>query len=202
MADALAVISVGPEDHGRRMSFADFQRAEPRTGHVYELARGVIQVTDIPGRIHALVLEAVNQQLAAWRAAKPGVIHYSGGGAEAKTELPQFESERHPDRSLYLTPMPRDDYPWDQWIPEIVIEVVSRGADAQHRDYVEKREEYLAAGIREYWIIDPETRSALMLTRHGDTWREHKLAADGRWQTHLLPGFVLELSSVFSPLDA
>lgn len=183
------------------MSFAKFQRADTVPGYLYELAAGVIEVTDVPGRDHALVVQAIEECLYAYKIANPGVIEHMSGGGFAKTEMPILESERHPDYSIYLTPMPDDDYPWDKWVPSIAIEVVSPGVKARKRDYVTKRKEYLAAGILEYWIVDPQTRSMLTLTRHGDSWREHKLAARGNWTTSLLPGFTLKLAAVFAVLD-
>jgi Uma2 family endonuclease len=121
-----------------------------------------------------------------------------GGGAAAKTEMPALESERHPDLSIYLTPMPEDEYPWDKWQAAIVVEVVSPGAEARRRDYETKREEYLAAGVAEYWIVDPQERRMLALTRHGDRWRERRIEADGRWTTPLLPEFALEVGRVLA----
>lgn len=182
------------------MSFRAFQRAEGRPGYLYELSGGVIEVTDIRGREHAAVRFAVCEQLDAYRVAHPGVIKYMAGAADAKTELPALESERHPDVSIYLTPMPEDPYPWDKWLPSIVIEVVSPGAVARRRDYQTKRREYLSAGILEYWIVDPQQLSMLALTRHGDTWREKRLGATGSWTTSLLPGFELRLRVVFAAL--
>lgn len=200
MADTVATIAVGPEDHGRRMPFADFQKAEPATGHVYELARGVVEVTDIPNRTHAQVVNEIKRQLAAYWTEHPEVITFLSAGSESKIEMPGLESERHPDLSIYLTPMPDDEYPWDKWLPAIVVEVVSPGAEAHRRDYQIKRDEYLAAGIQEYWIVDPQERRMLALTRHGDRWREHRLAADAAHRTSLLPGLSLRLSAVFAPL--
>ena len=112
-----------------------------------------------------------------------------------------MQSERHPDLSVYLTPMPKDDYPWDKWVPSIAIEVVSPGDDARRRDYEAKREEYLAAGVAEYWIVDPQTREMLALTRHGDRWRERRLDQNGSWKSMPLPGFELDLARVFAALD-
>jgi Uma2 family endonuclease len=183
------------------MSFDDFQRAESVEGYRYELSRGVIEVTDIPGRVHALVVHAINRQFAKYVASHGESIEYFGGGSEAKTEMPAMESERHPDLSIYLTPMPEDEYPWDKWAPSIVVEVVSADAEARRRDYETKREEYLAAGIQEYWIVDPYERIMLALARHGDIWREKRLDASATLTTPLLPGFALNLSAVFAVLD-
>ena len=41
---------------------------------------------------------------------------------------------------------------------DIVIEIVSKGT--RDKDLIEKFEEYQAAGVREYWIIDPTHRVA------------------------------------------
>ncbi len=197
MAEPVSTI-IHPTDNGRRMSFEEFQRADTADSRRYELARGVIEVTDIPGRAHAMVLFQVEMQLAAWHADHAGVISFMGGGAAAKLELPALASERHPDLSTYLTPMPDDEYPWDKWQAAIVVEVVSPGPDARRRDYETKREEYLAAGVTEYWIVDPQERAMTALTRHGDRWREQRLRREGRWQTPLLPGFVLDLGRTFA----
>ena len=196
-----ANVLIGPQHNGRRLSFARFQRAETVPGYLYELAAGVIEVTDVPGRDHALVLQAIEEILYSYKLGNAGVIEHLSTGAFAKTEMPILESERHPDYSIYLTPMPDDDYPWDKWVPSIAIEVASLGAKSRKRDYVTKRREYLAAGILEYWVVDPQTRSMLALTRHGDSWRERKLAARGNWSTPLLPGFTLKLAPVFAVLD-
>jgi Uma2 family endonuclease len=43
--------------------------------------------------------------------------------------------------------------------PRLVIEVVSPGTESQDnykRDYLDKRDQYAAIGIPEYWIVDPE----------------------------------------------
>lgn len=201
MADAAIQIRLGPADDGRRMSLDEFRNHEVQPGYLYELGRGVIEVAPIPDLPHGLILQAIDDQIYAYKLSHPGRILYYGGGDQAKMELPKFDSERHPDRSLYTTPPPRDPQPWDRWTPTIAIEVVSSGDRAHRRDHVEKREEYLAAGVTEYWIVDPLERSTLALRRYGDTWREQKLAADETWRTDLLPDFTLELAPIFAVLD-
>jgi Uma2 family endonuclease len=51
--------------------------------------------------------------------------------------------------------------------PVLVVEVVSPGepgCENYDRDYVDKRQEYAARGISEYWIIDP-TRNVVIVLR-------------------------------------
>lgn len=56
-------ILIGPADHGRRMTLEEFDTAEVREGHLYELSRGVITVSDVPGKSHLDQVYALNRQL-------------------------------------------------------------------------------------------------------------------------------------------
>ena len=47
--------------------------------------------------------------------------------------------------------------------PLLVIEVVSPGELQRERDYIAKRIQYQSCGIPEYWIVDPQTQSILVL---------------------------------------
>jgi Uma2 family endonuclease len=65
--------------------------------------------------------------------------------------------------------------------------VVARGS--VERDYRTKREEYLAYGLLEYWIVDPIERKVTVLTRRGDTWAEAVFRDDQVIVSLVLPGF-------------
>jgi Uma2 family endonuclease len=189
-------IKIGPADHGRRMSLADFEHAEVQEGHLYELGRGVIIVSDVPNPIHLAQFLAIRCQFSAYETAQPGRLYGVMGGAECKMVLTALESERHPDLAIYKTPLPTgEEDVWAVWIPELVIEIVSPGSE--HRDYEEKREEYLQFGVREYWIVDAERQEVLILQRAGGRWREKIVRPPETYRTRLLPGFEFACQSVF-----
>lgn len=187
-------LMVGPADAGRVMALDDFDLAEGAEGFRYELSRGRVVVTNVPDPDHFDLIMGVRRQFNAYDLANPGTIYGIAAGSECKLLLPEFESERHPDIAIYKTPPPRKEV-WRRWIPEIVIEIVSRGS--VHRDYVEKREEYLAFGVKEYWIIDANLRQMLVLRRSGNRWLERKLDERGSYRTRLLPGFSFSIGKVF-----
>ena len=111
--------------------------------------------------------------------------------------MPHWESERHPDLAIYLTP-PRgkkDRTMWRTWIPEVIIEVVS--ASSVERDYVEKREEYWTLGAKEYWIVDAAMGKVTQLRRGKADWIAKELHAGDFVETKLLPGFKLPCSAIF-----
>ncbi|WP_448598393.1 Uma2 family endonuclease [Thermoleptolyngbya sp.] len=56
--------------------------------------------------------------------------------------------------------------------PRLVVEVVSPGKTNRDRDYGRKRAQYAAAGIPEYWLIDPEAQTVTVLALEGAAYRE------------------------------
>jgi Uma2 family endonuclease len=56
--------------------------------------------------------------------------------------------------------------------PQLVVEVVSPGQTNRDRDYISKRAQYAAIGVNEYWIIDPEVQTVLVLELAGEEYKE------------------------------
>jgi len=187
-------IKVGPQDAGRRMSLEDFDTAEAQPGYIYELSKGVVIVSDVPNPPHLAQLNAIRRQLAAYDLANSNVIHAIAGGGECKVLLWEQESERHPDLAVYKSPPPQEDV-WATWIPDLVIEIVS--PDSEHRDYVEKRQEYLSFGVREYWIVDASREEVLVLRRRGARWTERVVRPPEVYMAKVLPGFEFDCAAVF-----
>jgi Uma2 family endonuclease len=58
--------------------------------------------------------------------------------------------------------------------PPLVVEVVSPGdenSENYKRDYQDKRDQYAAIGIPEYWLIDPERSWVMVGTLMGDRYK-------------------------------
>ena len=199
MATATSKVTIGPADHGRTMSFDKFIRADFQDGWLYELARGVIDVTEVPAPSpHGLIVMRVTELFVGYNISHRGLIHYIAAGSDCRIRLPGMKSDRHPDQAVYLTPLSPEAKPWTRWVPTIVVEVVSRGG--KKRDYVEKREEYLRAGVSEYWIIEPKQRKFLVLTRAGDVWEEAVIGPRAVYRTHLLPGLEVRAAELLGPV--
>jgi Uma2 family endonuclease len=65
--------------------------------------------------------------------------------------------------------------------PQLVVEVVSPGEpgeDNYDRDYIDKRREYAARGIGEYWIIDPARNVVLVLCLDETDYQEQQFRGD------------------------
>jgi Uma2 family endonuclease len=189
-------IQVGPRDSGRKMSLADFDKAVAREGYLYELGKGVIEVSDVPHPSHFAELQQVRNQLILYQAGNPQVVHSVTGSNDSKILLESDQSERHPDISVYLSPPPDTKDIWSTWIPAIVVEVVSKSSI--ERDYDIKPAEYLAFGIDEYWIVDGAKLQVTVHSRWRGRWKTRVVKSSQKYSPLCLPGFTLDLKKVFA----
>lgn len=79
-------------------------------------------------------------------------------------------------------------------VPDIAAEVLSPSETLRtiHR----KLKQYFAAGVKEVWLIDPESREVEVWT--GPTLPDWALAVGEALTTPLLPGFSLPLADLFA----
>jgi Uma2 family endonuclease len=80
---------------------------------------------------------------------------------------------------------------------DLVMEVVSKKDRA--RDLVRKRRDYAAAGIPEYWIVDPQRGQITVLRLANDRYTVHGEFKRGTQATSaLLKGFAVDVSAALS----
>lgn len=195
---ATATLTLSTRDHGRPFRLIDFLAADVEEGHVYELNRGVLDVTKVPGTMHRQVCWNLDRCFARYDLARPGAILCAGGGSEFQLVIPEFASGRNPDAAVILRPEPTTEDRNPR--PALAAEVVSRRS--VHRDYVLKREEYLAYGLLEYWIVDFWARKLTMLVRVGDAWTEQVLTdGSAAIPSVALPGLVTTVGDLWADLD-
>jgi len=77
------------------------------------------------------------------------------------------------------------------------MEVVSE--DDPARDLQTKRAEYAQAGVADYWIVDPRSRTitvSKLTNGRYDTFSE--VSQQGLVQSSLLPGFTIDAGAAFA----
>ena len=80
--------------------------------------------------------------------------------------------------------------------PDLVIEILS-GSSAS-RDKVLKFNRYLNAGVREYWIIDPDSRTVMVNILDNGRYYNTAYDDDDAIPVHVLAGCTISLSDVFA----
>ena len=197
MATIITPVRIGPADNGRRMTIAELQAAEVEEGYRYELDRGVLQVTEVPNDPHGVVVANLFDAISRYRRDHPRLIRRYGGGGEFRFWLPRMVSGRNPDLGVVLRGAPKDHR--GRQFAALAVEVVS--ASSVTRDYETKREEYLAYGLLEYWIVDPLKREVTVLTRRGDAWHENVFRDDQVIFSLVLPGFATTVGELWIDVD-
>jgi Uma2 family endonuclease len=82
--------------------------------------------------------------------------------------------------------------------PTIVAEFVWAGRRDRQRDYEEKRDEYMAMGVGEYWVFDRFERRMTVYFRKDSKVKKRVLRDHQTYKTELLPGFELPLLRLFA----
>jgi Uma2 family endonuclease len=190
---ATTAIRIGPADHGRAMTLEEFRDADEEPGYRYELARGVLEVTEVPNDPHGQIVTNLYRAIGRFDEAHPGVIRRFGGAGEFRLWLPGMISGRNPDVAVVLHGTPKNLR--GRRPPAFAAEVVSEGGET--RDYQTKRQEYLVFGLLEYWIVDPQTRRVTVLVRDGDVWNERLHSTDDIIASVVLPGLQIRVADLW-----
>jgi Uma2 family endonuclease len=132
---SIVKLRIGPADQGRAMSLEEFREADADPGYLYELARGVLDVVEIPGDEHGQIVDNLHEAISFYRSGHPGLIRRIAHGSDLRLIIFELDSDQHPDLAVVFLGAPLDER--GRQSPALVCEVVSPGARARLRDYEE-----------------------------------------------------------------
>ena len=81
--------------------------------------------------------------------------------------------------------------------PDLVVEVAS--PSTRGRDNIQKAAAYAEAGVPEYWMPDPETRTFRMLALRDSIYRDVE-PVEGRFHSTVIDGLTIDPAAVFADL--
>ena len=198
ISPAVDTIPLGPQQNGIRMTPDEFDAVvEYDKSFHYELIHGVVVVNPIPSYEERDPNGELEYLLRSYR------DHHAQGSSLDATVAEDYvrtgDSRRRADRVIWAGlgrhPNPALD------VPTIVVEFVSAGRRNWRRDYVEKRDEYLAAGVVEYWVIDRFGRMMTVFHKKNDGHDERIVKENEVYAPPLLPGFELPLARILALAD-
>jgi Uma2 family endonuclease len=158
-------------------------RAEWVDGEIIEMPPVRDDHQFILGFIYRLIMEIVDaRQLGAVYLA-PFVMH-----------LPSRPSGREPDLLFVsIANLRRATPTYIDGPADLVVEIIS--PDSVTRDRRDKLTEYQAAGVPEYWIVDPRRKVAQFFLLGDDgTYHPGPIDAEGIYRSPALPGFRMRVS--------
>jgi Uma2 family endonuclease len=165
------------------------------TNHRVELANGFIEVHPMPSMLHQLIAGFLYRWLEDFiRQHRLGLVLYAPfpvrmlPSTYREPDVVFLKQDRIPGRTARSVVG-----------ADLVIEVVSEGTENRKRDLETKPAEYAAAGISEYWIIDPELQTITVLALDGAAYRTRRVFRMGDTATSLLlPGLSVAVQDVFA----
>jgi Uma2 family endonuclease len=173
------------------LTIADLE-SMPEDGNLYELIEGELFVSRAPSLTHQEIvlrlLVALQKYLESHPVGKiwpgPGVIFSNFSGV-----IPDVVYVRN-ERLKQIASGDRIN-----GAPDLVIEVLSPGAENARRDRLAKRQLYKKYGVAEYWLIDPQLR-AIEIYRTQRLRLTSRLGLGDLITSTLLPGFTCSVREI------
>jgi Uma2 family endonuclease len=172
-------------------SVEQYLKLTNQTNRLIEFTDGIIEVLPTPTKCHQAISKLLFLAFLA-------VVQWLGGDVFYAPLRLQVRpgAFREPDLLLIIDkndPRAQDAY----WLgADLVLEIVS--PDKPKRDTEEKPLDYAAAGIPEYWIVNPLNDTITVLVLDGETYVEHGVFQRGqRAVSKLINGFSVSVDEVF-----
>jgi Uma2 family endonuclease len=146
----------------RFLSFEDYLTYDDGTDNLYELFNG--ELIEVPPE------SGLNVEIATFLLVQFAALlgHRRARGHGLELEVRGEPKNRYPDltiiRDEHIQQLAkRNTLRLSMAPPLLVVEVVSPGELQRDRDYIAKRMQYQDRGIPEYWVVNPETKTVLVL---------------------------------------
>src|SRR5260370_29653752 len=189
---------LGPDSAGIPLSLREFDQAEfdIEEGWRYELINGVLVVSP-----PALEMERdPNEELGHWlRTYKE--THPLGKILDKTLPEQTVRTKKNRRRADQIIWVGLGRVPTRRDVPSIIAEFVSKGKRNWRRDYIEKRNEYLAIKVQEYWVFDRFDRTLTVFFRQWKAIKKRMIKETETYATALLPGFKLALADLLALAD-
>ena len=183
----------------RRYTIADLEQITPRNGERLELIDGELFVSHAPSWEHQRAATTICTALDIWSDGTglgttlqaPGIVYSAESGVIPDVVWISWDRLR----------MVRDSAGHFTRSPELVVEVMSPGADNMRRDRETKLGLYAREGVREYWIVNLLSQSVDIFRHDGDRLVLVQTAGGDEVleSPDLLPGFQMPVARIWPP---
>lgn len=181
----------------RRYTYGDLMEWDD--GRRYELYDGLPVALASPSNVHQLVLMELAAQLHDFLKGKTCKVYPSPFDVRlfdtAEDRPEDSENVVQPDLMVVCDPSKVDRH-GIHGAPDLVIEITS--PSTRRNDRLVKFNRYQRAGVREYWIVDPDTRIVLVHTlEEGQYHAADAYTVGAQVPVGIFEDFHIDLASVF-----
>ncbi|GAB6171437.1 Uma2 family endonuclease [Paradesulfitobacterium aromaticivorans] len=167
----------------------------------WEIIDGIPYMQAAPAPIHQEILMELSKQIAIYLTGKPCKVY----PAPFCVRLPQDDENDEqevknvvePDISIICDKSKIDDRGCNG-APDMIIEIIS--PSSTKKDRVIKFNKYEKAGVKEYWIVEPDQKlvSVFLLQHHERFNRPEMYTDEDDIKVSLFPDLTINLSAVFN----
>ena len=158
----------------------------------WELIDGVAYMMATPVIAHQDISDELSRQLRNYLIGKP-CRAFSAIGVRLHTDE---DTALIPDLSVVCDKAKLADGKVCVGAPDLVVEILSPSTAG--RDRLKKFNKYLEAGVREYWIVDPETKMVNVNILENEKYVNHAYGETDAVPVHVLDGCTISLPDVFA----
>lgn len=186
-----------PLPREERYTYADLLRWDE--GERWELIDGVPYMLASPSLPHQMIVGAIYRQVSAYLDGKTCLPILS------PFDVRLFETQDSTDNDVDTVVVPDMTIVCDRskldnrgckGAPDMVVEVLS--PSTQRQDRLVKLNLYQKAGVREYWIVDPDSKTVqVFLLKDGLLQITEVYSAEDRAKVNVLDDCVVDLKQVF-----
>ena len=170
----------------------------------YEIMDGVVYAQATPSPTHQKISSNLHVEIANFLKGKQCIIFAAPFTVRLPLENGEIDDKKNknivePDLAIVCDKNKLDQGGYNG-APTLIIEIVSPGS--KKRDYMIKLHKYEKAGVKEYWIITPETESimryALNDQGHYDLPETFVLGNDEEIIATMFPDLIIPLKDIFA----
>jgi Uma2 family endonuclease len=183
-------------ENGRRFTYADYKDWELAEGERYEIIYGEAYAMSAPNAYHQSILMELGRQFANYLTGKPCKVYPAP--YDVRLFFEEDESDDtvvQPDISVVCGAEKRGKEGC-HGAPDFVAEILSPSNTAIEMQ--RKFELYREAGVREYWVLDPEQKTIYVYVLDKGTIFPRVYRASGAAPVEIFPGFAIDIEPVFA----
>lgn len=170
--------------------------ATPDDGRIYELLNGEIIVSAAPTFRHQLVLQVLYQSLYGWTQE-----HDGGIAMIAPTDVVLNDANALQPDLFVLMDDNRGEIVNGKFngVPDLAVEIIS--PTSRSRDATVKAMRYALAGVREFWLADPDLRTLNIFILADGVYAEVSPGPDRALHSVVLAGLRVDPASIFEQVE-
>jgi Uma2 family endonuclease len=185
-----------PDDPQGHFTYTDYRQWERKEGERYELVDGAAYAMSSPNDAHQAISGELLRQIANYLHGKPCKVR------SAPYDVRLFYQEDETDKTVVqpdisvICEAKKLGPEGCRGAPDLVVEILSPSNTGE--ECVRKFNLYLQAGVREYWIVSPESKTVQVNLLEDGAYRGLTYKADAVLPVHVLKDLSITLGDLFS----